>query len=181
MWCSIPSKSWHASAALIPLPSSTPPSGRSSSLSGSRRCFARISPRGKSARKTISPFLPSNAFTPSLALRRWRGSLFVRPVPVHHWDAWRGIHPAARRRIVRNAHDSYHQHLLHFGSGIGLAVSRAFAPGLPPGEKKPRPPQRARLSATSRPSLWQGCGDTLKKIHIDCDVAFGDPNLRSAI
>jgi hypothetical protein len=132
MWCSIPSKSWHASAALIPLPSSTPPSGRSSSLSGSRRCFARISLRGKSARKTISPFLPSNAFTPSLALRRWRGSLFVRPVPVHHWDVWRGIHPAARRRIVRNAHDSYHQHLLHFGSGIGLAVSRAFAPGLPP-------------------------------------------------
>jgi hypothetical protein len=126
------------------LPSSTPPSGRSSSLSGSRRCFARISPRGKSARKTISPFLPSNAFTPSMALRRWRGSL-CSPCPVHHWEAWRGIHPAARRRIVRNAHDSYHQHLLHFGSGIGLAVSRAFAPDFPPNEKKPRSPQRARV------------------------------------
>jgi hypothetical protein len=38
------------------------------------RCFARISSRGRSARKTISPFLPSNAFTPSLALRRWHES-----------------------------------------------------------------------------------------------------------
>ena len=50
---------------------------------------------------------------------------FVRPVPVHHWDAWRGINRAARRRFIRNAHDSHHQHLLDLGSRIGLAISRA--------------------------------------------------------
>ncbi len=47
---------------------------------------------------------PSPRPAPAIAFRRWRGR-FVRPVVAHPREAWRGIHPAARRRFVRNAHD----------------------------------------------------------------------------
>ena len=72
---------------------------------------------------------------------------FVRPVLVHLWDAWRGIHPATRRRFVRNADDSHHQNLLYLGSGIGLAIWRAIRAGP---KRNPALRNERRLSATSR-------------------------------